>query len=207
MSKPSIKAILLDYGGVIAEEGFRNGLVAMAREQGLDPGRVLEVARQAVYDSGFVVGRGSEHEFWTAMRSGAGLRGDDAELRQRILDGFILRPWMMERVRRWRAQGYLTGILSDQTWWLDRLDERDRFFGDFDYVFNSYHLGKGKRDPTLFHDIGRRLALAPGEILFVDDLRSNVERARAAGWNAIHYRDRASFEEQIEQLLSPRAGE
>ena len=31
-----IKAILFDYGGVLAEEGFHNGLVNLAREQGLD---------------------------------------------------------------------------------------------------------------------------------------------------------------------------
>ena len=36
MSNQSIKAVLLDYGGVIAEEGFQNSLRAMAREQGLD---------------------------------------------------------------------------------------------------------------------------------------------------------------------------
>jgi putative hydrolase of the HAD superfamily len=81
--------------------------------------------------------------------------------------------------------------------WLGWLNERDHFFQYFDHVFNSYHLGKGKRDPTLFDDIAARLALAPDEILFVDDLRSNVERAQAAGWHAIHYTDRASFEELI----------
>jgi putative hydrolase of the HAD superfamily len=67
-------------------------------------------------------------------------------------------------------------------------------------VFNSYDLGKGKRDPTLFHDIAARLALAPAAILFVDDLMSNVERAQAAGWQAIHYTDRTSFEELIGKL-------
>jgi putative hydrolase of the HAD superfamily len=32
----AIKAVLFDFGGVLAEEGFRNGLQALAREQGLD---------------------------------------------------------------------------------------------------------------------------------------------------------------------------
>jgi len=82
--------------------------------------------------------------------------------------------------------------------WLDWLNERDHFFQYFDHVFNSYDLGKGKRDPTLFYDIAARLA--PDEILFVDDLRSNVECAQAAGWQAIHYTDRASFEELIGEL-------
>jgi putative hydrolase of the HAD superfamily len=128
------------------------------------------------------------------MRTDSGLRGEDAELTRRVLDAFVLRPWVIERIRRWRTSGYVTGILSDQMHWLDRLNERDRFFRHFDHVFNSYHLGKGKRDPTLFHDIAARLALPPGAILFVDDLQSNVERARDAGWQAVRYEDRASFE-------------
>jgi putative hydrolase of the HAD superfamily len=200
MLNQSIKAVLLDYGGVIAEEGFRNELVAMAREQGIDKDTMLGVARREVYESGFVLGWGTEETFWAAMREGAGLRGADAELTKRVLDAFVLRPWIIERVRQWRGQGYVTGILSDQMHWLDWLNQRDHFFQYFDHVFNSYDLGKGKRDPTLFHDIAARLALAPAPILFVDDLMSNVERAQAAGWQAIHYTDRTSFEELIGKL-------
>jgi len=197
MSNQSIKAVLLDYGGVIAEEGFRNELVVMAREQGLDPEAMLGVARREVYETGFVLGWGTEETFWASMRAGAGLRGSDAQLTKRVLDAFVLRPWIIERVRQWRGQGYITAILSDQMHWLDWLNQRDHFFQHFDHVFNSYHLGKGKRDLTLFYDIAARLALAPDEILFVDDLMSNVERAQAAGWQAIHYTDRDSFEELI----------
>jgi putative hydrolase of the HAD superfamily len=200
MLNPSIKAVLLDYGGVIAEEGFRNELVVMAREQRLDPRKMLDVARREVYETGFVLGWGDEQTFWASMREGTGLRGGDAELTKRVLDSFVLRPWIIERVRQWRTQGYVTGILSDQMHWLDWLNERDHFFQYFDHVFNSYHLGKGKRNPSLFYDIAERLALAPGEILFVDDLRSNVERARAAGWQAILYTDQASFEELVGRL-------
>jgi putative hydrolase of the HAD superfamily len=200
MSTQPIKAILLDYGGVIAEEGFRGELVAMAREQGLDPHEVLQVARYAVYDSGFVLGTGSEEAFWASMREGSGLQGEDAEMTARVLHAFRLRPWVIEQVRQWRGQGYITGILSDQMHWLDWLNQRDRFFDAFDHVFNSYHLGKGKRDPSLFDDIAGRLALSPAGILFVDDLMSNVERAQAAGWHAVHYVDRSSFDEVIGRL-------
>ena len=168
MSNQPIRAVLLDYGGVIAEEGFRGELVAMAREQGLDPHAVLQVAKYAVYDSGFVLGTGTEEAFWTAMREGSGLQGSDAEMTARVLDAFILRPWVIEWVHKWHEQGYITGILSDQMHWLDWLNERDRFFDAFDHVFNSFHMGKGKRDPTLFDDIAEQLALPPAGILFVD---------------------------------------
>lgn len=199
MPAREIQAVLLDYGGVIAEEGFRNELAAMAREQGLAVQAVMQVARHEVYATGFVLGTGTEAAFWEAMRRGSGLRGSDAEMTRRVLEAFMPRPWMIEHVRRWRAHGLQTAILSDQTHWLDWLDARDGFFAEFDQVYNSYYLGKGKRDVTLFHDIAVRLALPPASLLFVDDLVSNVERARAAGWQAIVYEDRASFEEAIRQ--------
>lgn len=56
MSNHSIKAVLLDYGGVFADEGFQNSLLTMARGQGLDEDRMMNVARSAVYDCGFILG-------------------------------------------------------------------------------------------------------------------------------------------------------
>jgi hypothetical protein len=32
-----IKAVVFDFGGVVAEEGFREGLKAIGRKNGLDP--------------------------------------------------------------------------------------------------------------------------------------------------------------------------
>ena len=201
MTNQLIKAVLFDYGGVIAEEGFRNGLLAMAHEQGLDIDATLNVAKRAVYDSGFVLGWGTASEFWKLMREGSGLKGSDSALTQRILEGFVLRPWIIKLIQQLHKQGYITGILSDQTHWLDWLNERDHFYDFFDHVFNSYTMGKGKRDPSLFNDIAEQLPLSPAEILFVDDIENNVTRAQAAGWQTIHYVDKASFLEMIDKLI------
>jgi len=195
--------VLFDYGGVIAEEGFQNGLRAMSHEQGIDVNTMMNVARSAVYDSGFILGWGTEEQFWNWMREGSGLQGSDTELTKRILDGFILRDWMIDLVQQLKAQGYITGILSDQSHWLDWLNERDQFFRFFDPVFNSYHMGKGKRDPGLFYELSEQLVLSPSEILLVDDMKSNVERAQAAGWQAIHYVDKEDFMVRINTLLPP----
>jgi putative hydrolase of the HAD superfamily len=196
-----IKAVLLDYGGVIAEEGFQNGLRAIAKEQGLDAAATLLVAKHAVYDSGFILGKGTAAEFWQQMRDGAGIQGSDDELTQRVLRGFILRPWMIDWVVKLNAQGIFTGILSDQSDWLDWLEQRDGFFHHFQRVFNSYYLGKGKREPSLFPQIAQTLDLSADEILFVDDMASNVQRARDAGWQAIRYENKRDFLDQAEQIL------
>lgn len=189
----SIKAVLFDFGGVLAEEGFHNGLVALAREQELDVAAMPKAGMDAVYDSGFVLGKATAAEFWHLLQQRTGLSGDEASLTQRILDGFSIRSGMIELVRKLRNQGLVTGILSDQTHWLDLLNDKYHFYDAFDHVFNSYYLGKGKRDPSLFSDIAAILGMAPGDILFVDDSEGNILRARAVGMQVLHYVDDASI--------------
>jgi putative hydrolase of the HAD superfamily len=185
MSKDTIRAILFDFGGVLVEEGFREGLSVIARQQGLNPQAVHRAAYDAIYESGYVLGRGTEDEFWRILRQKTGLSGEIETMRQAIASQFALRPRMVAVVRTLRQQGYVTGILSDQTDWLDRLDAELHFFQDFDKVYNSYHLGKGKRDPSIFDDVVGDLGLVPNQVLFVDDDPGNVERARSRGLKTV----------------------
>ena len=198
--KSKISAVLFDYGGVLAEEGFRNGLIALAKEQNLNTQEMPKEGMKAVYDSGFVLGRGTEADFWKLMRERTGLVGDDAVLTERILSGFVIRPWMIELVEQCQKQGYVTGILSDQTYWLDELNERDLFYHAFNHVFNSYTLGKGKQDPSLFNDVATELDLSLSEILFIDDNAGNVNRARSVGMQALQYVDKENFIQELKQL-------
>lgn len=197
-----LKAVLFDFGGVLAEEGFYEGLYAIARSQGLDPDEVHQAGMEAVYDTGYVLGRGSEADFWREMRHRIGIMGDDTTLAREILDRFVLRPDMLAAVHALRQQGITVAILSDQTDWLERLDRRDGFLAAFDNVFNSYRLGKGKRDPSAFDDAVRALGVAPHEALLVDDLPENVARAAARGLRTILFRDEAGFLAELAQMIA-----
>jgi putative hydrolase of the HAD superfamily len=200
----TIRAVLFDFGGVLADEGFRNGLIALAREQNLDPDAMVRDGMHAVYDSGFVLGKGTAADFWAMLRERTGLAGGDSALTDRILAGFAIRPWMIELVRGLRRDGLVPGILSDQTHWLDALDARSHFFEAFDHVYNSFHLGKGKRDATLFSDVASDLGLAPAAILFVDDDAGNVARAQAMGLQTIRFLNRPDFESRLQAKLGRR---
>lgn len=197
----AIRAVLFDFGGVLAEEGFREGLYALAREQGLDPIAVHRAAFEAVYTSGYVVGRGTEGDFWRLLQRMTGLKGENSAMRQAILSRFELRPRMLDIVRSLRQQGYITGILSDQSDWLDRLDSKLHFYQIFDKIYNSYHVGKGKRDPSIFDDVLADLDLAPSHVLFVDDDPSNVERARSRGLKGLLFRDESQFVNDLKAIL------
>ncbi len=195
----SIEVVLFDFGGVIAEEGFRNGLNAIAGANGLDPEEFLEAASDAIYSSGYLTGKAAEKEFWEELKEKTGIKGDDADLRAEILSRFLLRNWMIDLAKKLKQENIGVGILSDQTDWLNMLDQKFGFFRWFDYVFNSYHLGKGKRDSSIFDEIARALKTEADRILFIDDNQGNIDRARQKGWKVILYVDRESFAKEFEK--------
>lgn len=189
----SITTILFDYGGVLAEEGFALGLSAIARENDLDPDFFFHTAAEAIYACGYVTGRSTEQAYWQLVRSQTGIRGEDRALTEAILSRFILRPRMLAAVRALRNQGLNPVILSDQTDWLDRLNARQPFFQEFSRVFNSYYLGKSKREPSLFTDILATLKVEAQHTLFVDDNPGHIDRAAALGLQTHLFTNEALF--------------
>ncbi len=194
-----IKALVVDFGGVIADEGFREGLKAIARANGLDPDKFFPVARDLIYDVGYVTGRSDEHTYWEELRVKTKVRNDDNELRKEILNRFVLRRAMLDEIKRIRASGVTVALLSDQTDWLDELNQRDPFYQHFDYIFNSFHLKKSKRDETLFADVAKHLGVRPDEILFVDDTPGHLQRAQAQGWKTIPFLSVVDFKKAMKE--------
>jgi putative hydrolase of the HAD superfamily len=190
---------VLDFGGVLADEGFREGLRAIGRNNGLDPEKFFLVARNLIYDSEYITGKADEHRYWMELRLKTKVRNDDKELRREILDRFALRPPMVEEIKRIKATGVIVALLSDQTDWLDELNQREPFYHYFDHIFNSFSMKKTKRDATLFDDVAEQLAVKPQEIFFVDDTRENVERARARGWRALHFTNVENFRKALKE--------
>ena len=188
-----ISHVYFDYGGVIAEEGFAQGLRAIAVAEGRDPDEFFTAVRDIIFETGYVVGRVGEDEFWKTVRDRLGVRQDPQTMRREILSRFALRPHMLHLARRLRSMGRTVAILSDQTNWLDELDARDGFFSVYDHVFNSFHHGvhKGQRE---FFDLAlSTLGARPANALFIDDQEVNIVTARAVGLDTVHFTSPEAF--------------
>jgi putative hydrolase of the HAD superfamily len=197
----SIHWLLFDYGGVLAEEGFHDTLAELSAAAGYPRGVLPSLAMDAVYESGYVTGQGSEADFWQLLRKRFPLRQGDAWLSGEILRRFTLRPAMLGLIDALRAHGYRTAILSDQTDWLDRLEQRDGFFRHFDRIFNSYHLGYGKRDAATFERVLEALAVLPAQAIFIDDNPDNVRRAQSRGLYGLRFVDVETLCRELTALL------
>ncbi len=196
-----IRAVLFDYGGVLAKEGFKAGLFHIARNNGQNPDELIRTAFSLVYELGFVTGMTRADRFWSALRDQTGIAGEDEQLTEAVLSRFVLRPWMLETVRILRENGVITGILSDQCHWLDELNDRDGFFSSFDFVFNSFHTGRTKKDSGTFAFVLEKIGSKPGQTVFVDDHQAHVERARLQGLNTIFYKNRREFFQSLRKFF------
>ncbi len=185
--------VMFDFGGVIAEEGFVQGMKAIAEKHGLDPSSVEKTATAILYDSGYLCGKSTEEAFWESFKRKFDLNESVQDLRNEVLSRFVLRPWMLKLIHTLRDLGYATVLLTDQTNWIEEINEKASFYDIFDYVFNSYRLGKSKHDGTIFQDVLNTLHEDPGSIIFIDDKEENVTLAKKLGIVGILYKNKAKL--------------
>jgi len=196
-----IKTVIFDFGGVLAEEGFREGLKAIGIQNGFDPDDFYKTASKLVYRTGYVTGTSDESAYWDVLRKNTGVTESDKKLKEEILKRFILRKDVIDLVEKLKSIGFVTAILSDQTTWLDEINQKTPFYHYFDHVFNSFRLKKSKKDPSVFIDVCSAMGFKPEEVLFVDDNIENVKRARGKGLKAIHFRDMDDFENKVRKYI------
>jgi putative hydrolase of the HAD superfamily len=199
---PVIRAVVFDFGGVLAEEGFTIGLEKIGRDHGIDGEHARRVGESLVFSSGYVTGQVSEADFWEAFRRELGIEAEDRALRKTILEGFVLRPRMLALAEWLKKRGVRVAILSDQTDWLEALDRRNPFLYLFDPVYNSFRTGRTKRDEQAFRDLMTDLGLEGSEILFVDDRPTNLAKAAKFGIRIVLCGDPEAAEAEIRGRVS-----
>ncbi len=192
-----IKLFLFDFGGVVADEGFREGLFNIAKRNFLDPQEFYSNAKEIIYNKGYVEGRISEEEYYNELKKQFNLTDTIEDFRNEILSKFQVRDYILELVVKLREASFKTGLLTDHTNWLYELNERHPFFMFFDFIFNSYKLKKTKRDPSIFSDIVNSLKIKADEIVFIDDDYENTKRANSFGIRTIQYSSYNDFINRI----------
>ena len=87
-----IEAVFFDFGGVLAEEGFKEGLMAIGAVSNLEPQKFFEIAERAIYETGYIVGNALEADYWNVIRKETGINIADFDMRTEIIRRFTVRP-------------------------------------------------------------------------------------------------------------------
>jgi HAD superfamily hydrolase (TIGR01509 family) len=96
-----------------------------------------------------------------------------------------------------REQGAELHVLSNYAPWYRLIETQLGLSRYLPWSFVSCELGSRKPDAATYRRVIERLGVAPGDALLVDDSQANVEGARAAGLQALQFRDAASLAEAL----------
>ena len=122
-----------------------------------------------------------------------------AGLLGRMFAASVLQDEMLELIKELRADGVLTGMLSN-SWGVTDGYPRHMFGELFDDVVISGEVGMRKPEERIFLMAARRLGLAPEECAFVDDVEGNIVAARALGFLTVHHKDAAQTRSELSAL-------
>ena len=198
-----MRGLLVDYGGVLTTNVFAS-FRAFCEDEGLDPEAIKLLFREDPRALDCVRGleRGELSEGDFAERFGELLELEPARrtgLVERMFGHIEPDEEMVDALRRARAQGVRTGLISNSMG-AGRYD-RSVFPELFDGVVISGDEGMHKPDPAIYELGCERVGLPPAECVFVDDLRENCEGAEAVGMTAVLHRGAERTLPQLEELL------
>jgi len=199
-----IRAVLTDIEGTTSSLSFvkdvlfpyaRTHLAAFVREQGQDP-RVaaqLEAVRQEAGDPALSQEAVIDHLIaWidqdrkiTPLKALQGMIWENG-YRNGDFQGHIY-PDAEQVLRDWQARGLTLYVYSSGSVQAQKLLFAHTAFGDLTPLFDGYfdtNVG-GKLEPGSYRAIAAAIGVAPVEILFLSDVKAELDAAAAAGCRTV----------------------
>lgn len=199
-AKALVKALVLDFGGVISKTLFETHSLTEAT-LGLAPGTLAWRGPFALETDPLWMsmqqGEISERDYWLIRSREVGrLVGEDwndMETFVRRARGAdpqaAIRPEADRAIRVVGDAGFKLAILSNEldlfygTGFRKRLPLLDRF----QTIVDATYTGILKPDPRAYQIVLDRLSLDPGTCVFVDDQQRNIAGAQACGFQTVHF--------------------
>jgi epoxide hydrolase-like predicted phosphatase len=193
VTTPQIEAVVFDFGGVLittianqvgkvaeshgVDKHVMHGVLLGPRASGDHPWHRAERGELAVADIQ------SQLTPW-AVGSGVELHGNEID-RLLAAGEYTVVDEMVECVAAARADGYLTGLLTNTFNEFHPTLERDLDLSTFDAVIESCTVGTRKPEPGIYLATAAALGVAHERILYLDDFVQNLGPATALGWTTI----------------------
>jgi epoxide hydrolase-like predicted phosphatase len=202
----TIRAVVFDVGGVLAFVEPMDFDRRAEADLGLAPGTIRDRMTDVWADG--AIGRVTEAEVGEALRRRVGLTAAQAdvvmaEMWRQYLG--VANTTLIEYARGLRP-AYRTGILSNSFVGAREREQQAYGFGDLvDDLVYSHEVGRNKPDPALWELTCRRMAVAPAELVFVDDAPALVRSAREFGIRAVRFEHTAQAVADVDALLHAAA--
>ena len=194
------RGLLIDWGGVLTTDVFVS-FRAFCELEGLEPDALRRIFREDAACRELLIaletGALPEEDFETRFAPYLGVEA--AGLIDRLFAGSVLDDRMAETVRRARAAGVRTGLVSNS--WGTRRYPPELLADLFDGVVMSGEVGIRKPTPGIYRLGAERIGVEPAACVFVDDLPFNLPPAAQLGMATVHHRGAEETIGELERLL------
>lgn len=206
------RSLIVDFGGVLTTP-LGDAMADYAHKQGIELQDLVRVALAAyhgeeVYNPDSLVvrfekGQISDAEFSLAfaekLRDASGQEIEPDGLLHGLLGSLRMEDDMVEAVRRARAAGIKTALLSNS--WGTGLYPRGLLDEICDVIVISGEVGMRKPDAEIFTLTTDKLGLEPDACIFVDDHPGHLKTAAEVGMTTVLHRTPAETIPELEGLL------
>ena len=200
---PKFRAVILDYGQVLAAHPTAKEFARMAEMFNVDFDLFYQLwdASRGPYDHGDF----TAEEYWLklAAQTNTSLDREQIEILREVEIEIWAHPVpaMLDWVRQLYAAGITTALLSNMPSDLvTHLRTNCEWMGNFAFKTFSSEVRLIKPDPAIYEHTLHGLGVLAPEALFVDDRETNIRAARALGIHAIQFRSVAQLKHDLEVL-------
>jgi putative hydrolase of the HAD superfamily len=189
MTEP-VEALLFDFGNVVVDIDFDRVTARWAQHAGCP---AEHVRQRYTHDDAY-----QRHErgdidigqYFAALRGSLGIEISDEQFLDgwnAVFGGVIQGVAQQLSAAAARRPIYLFSNTNPahEAYWVPKFSD---VLTPFRKLYLSSAIGLRKPDRAAFDHVARDMGVAPGRILFFDDVLENVEGARAAGLQAVHVR-------------------
>ena len=205
--RPRISGVVFDFGGVMTTSTMPERVRKCVAELGIDWRHLASgfAKYRRLMDGGFI----SFDDMYDLIWADAGL-ALSPEVRARIVEedcASFLEGYRNTKTLAWmralKAEGRKVGILTNMP--LFFADRFRQVFADFIAVADAMVISAEERmfkpQRRIYDLLAARIGLKPEELCFIDDVESNCDGARAAGWKAVRFEDNAQVERDFKTLV------
>jgi glucose-1-phosphatase len=190
MAKSSVRAIIFDIGRVIVRVDIRRAQLNLAKGVSLSPEELWSAIEKDPHWRDWQEGRFSPHDWHLHLSKRLNLSMNFEQFKaawNSALDPDPIHPHdFFDRL----SKSYKLGLLSNtdplHVAHLERTYEFYRYFPEPVRTY-SCSVGASKPDPLIFRQALRACRVQAQQAIYIDDIASYTDAARALGLQAIHY--------------------
>ncbi|MFA5873515.1 MAG: HAD family phosphatase [Anaerolineales bacterium] len=198
----SIRAIFIDFGGVIVRTEDKGPRIRQAEHLGMTSRDLEKIIFESETSQRASTGEIPEEAHWQAVAEALGVsRQESDKITAEFFSGDRVDAALLDFLRSLRPERKV-GLISNAWSGLRTFITRQKIDDVFDEMIISAEIGLIKPDPRIYRLALEKLDALPEESVFLDDVLVNVEAARSVGMSAIQFIQPEKTLEELKQLLN-----